>query len=86
MPNRNEHIAALAAAIERYLSAYPNATDSIEGIAGWWLPQQQYHRTKEDVQAALDYLVAKGTVVRVKSANGQLLYCAQRKRERKSEE
>jgi hypothetical protein len=67
-------IAETAAAIERYLHARPQAAETVEGIARWWLHRQRYDDSVEVVQQALDLLVSRGTVERLAIAGGQTIY------------
>jgi hypothetical protein len=73
-PQEAETISSIAGQVREYLSAHPKAADTLEGIAGWWLPQQGASANLELVQQALDYLVARNEVVRVQSADGHVLY------------
>lgn len=74
MPKDEQEIASTAKAIERYLSKHESAADSLENVTKWWLSHQRYHEALEDVQKALDYLVAKGRIVRTKNADGTYIY------------
>jgi hypothetical protein len=53
---------SLAGEILRYLREHPNASDNAEGIAKWWIKRQRLEETLEQVQAALDRLVARSLV------------------------
>jgi len=75
MPEKERaRIGSIADQIRAYLGAHPRATDTLEGITGWWLPQQETSVSPDLVQGALDYLEAQGEVVRTRSADGQMLY------------
>ncbi len=50
----------LAEAILRYLADHPQATDTLEGIAEWWLLRQQIRVAVERVAKALRRLIAEG--------------------------
>jgi hypothetical protein len=65
---------ALAQGILRYLRDHPEAADSLEGIANWWLPPMSYAATLESVQVALDQMVAKRQIARFDLADGRTLY------------
>ncbi len=69
-----ETIGAIANQVRDYLSAHPNAADTLEGITGWWLPQQGADANPELVQRAIDDLVARQEVARIESADGHVLY------------
>ena len=62
MPDRDERIRQVARAIENYLRTHPQAADSLEGIASWWVPRQRIHDELEVVQAALVQLARAGVV------------------------
>jgi hypothetical protein len=58
---------AVITEILRYLVEHPDAKDTIEGIARWWIQPQRPEgdEWKRDlVQGAMDELVARGWVVR----------------------
>jgi hypothetical protein len=74
MPVQDNRIVLIAEAIQCYLRDHPKAADTIEGIAGWWVAYERYQQTQEEVQQALDYLVAKGAVIRNESRNGRIVY------------
>ncbi len=59
-----------------YLANHPNASDSAEGIAAWWLARQRYDESVMRVQRALDELEARGLVVRSVLADGTAIYRA----------
>jgi hypothetical protein len=67
-------IAAAAETIQRYLDAHPNAADSVEGIARWWLTRQRYEEAIKIVEQALERLVAEGKVAKTTTAEGTILY------------
>jgi hypothetical protein len=55
-------IRSVAAEISRYLAEHPNATDTVDGIASWWvMPPVEI----EVVATALSYLEKQGIVQRV---------------------
>ncbi len=59
----------LARRLLDYLEKNPDAGDTLEGIADWWLEQQRVEQVVDDVADALDYLVQKGAV-RVNTLQG----------------
>lgn len=65
---------ALCQGILRYLHDHPEAADSMEGIASWWLPQSGYSVTTESVQEALALLVDERRIARIDLADGRTLY------------
>ena len=60
---RNLYVASL---IERYLLSHPNAMDNLDGIIGWWLTQQKINESVHAVSCALELLVDKGVVEKVR--------------------
>lgn len=75
MGDRDEsRIAQLRDEILKYLGAHPQAADTVEGIANWWLPRQRYEDEVQKVQQALDELVERGLVARTTLADGTILY------------
>jgi Fe2+ or Zn2+ uptake regulation protein len=67
-------IAQLKDEILKYLGAHPQAADTVEGIANWWLPRQRYEEEIQKVQQALDDLVERGLVTKTTLADGTTLY------------
>ncbi len=66
----NDEEASVDCQIERYLRCHPNAADTLEGVASWWLqdvPLQQ-------IEAALQRLVEAGVVVKKTVPGGRFLY------------
>jgi hypothetical protein len=57
-----------ARAILSYFVRNPRAADSIEGVVRWRLLEEVVHRTTEETQRALDWLVAEGFLVESTSA------------------
>jgi hypothetical protein len=53
----------LADEILEYLLRYPEAEDTVEGIAEWWMAEQQARWTVDEVREAMKELVAKGVVI-----------------------
>jgi hypothetical protein len=65
---------ALVQGILHYLHDHPEAADSLEGIASWWLPPYTHSVTMETVQMALDRMVAHHQIARIDLADGRTLY------------
>lgn len=59
----------LSSLILRYLLRHPQARDSVEGIAQWWLLAQRVEDEVENVKEALDLLIREG-LVEVEGAGG----------------
>lgn len=68
-----ETVANIAAEIDRYLEAHPQAADSVEGIRQWWLTALGPQRSAL-VEAALGHLLVRGIVVREVMPDGTVLY------------
>jgi len=70
----NEDVVTIALEIRNYLSAHPNAVDSLEGITKWWLTRQRYEEAVSQVQKALDSLVAESVISKRVVADGRVIY------------
>ena len=62
MDKWEERVSSVAREIEQYLAAHPQALDSLEGIATWWVLRQRIRTEVGLVQAALGQLMAAGVV------------------------
>lgn len=60
--------------ILQYLHEQPQASDTLEGVAKWWMMRHQVNESVMLTRQALDYLVAAGCVVERKSRDGRMLY------------
>jgi hypothetical protein len=63
-----------ADAIGRYLAVRPNAAETVEGVAQWWLARQRFEDEIELARRALLYLEEQGKVVRFQLAGGKTMY------------
>ena len=61
--------------ILQYLTAHPDAKDTVGGILKWWLPGHPIEWKKQEVQEALDHLVSKGWLAKRELSLSQELYC-----------
>jgi hypothetical protein len=74
---RSDHdgdVESVATAIESYLTAHPNAADSLDGVVTWWLagvPQAVSHRV---VEQALQRLIGRGSVERRRTEGGAVIF------------
>lgn len=59
-----------------YLRSNPRAADTVEGIAQWWLRRGATTPARTSVQAALELLVARGSVVCHVKTDGAAIYRA----------
>lgn len=57
------HEEPIALSILRYLDANPEARDTAEGIAQWWLRREWVERKIEDVQNAIQSLTNRGFIL-----------------------
>jgi hypothetical protein len=65
------HDPTIADDVLGYLLRYPEAQDTVEGIAEWWLAEQHAMRTLTAVRRAVADLEARGFVVRTSLAGAQ---------------
>jgi len=61
-------------AIEAYFARHPDAADSAEGIASWWLAGAGIEARADEVLGALAVLAERGTVVARRMPDGRLIY------------
>lgn len=73
MQPQDEHLTEVVEAILRYLNNHPDAADTVEGIAKWWLPAT-WCIDPHTVAAALARLHAQGLVRRRRNADRHELY------------
>ena len=71
---RGELIGAIAAAILDHLQTHPLAADTADGVARWWLGTVPSNATAEQVECALDLLVSRRALRRLKLLDGSTLY------------
>jgi hypothetical protein len=69
---------ALMREILQYLTAHPDAKDTVDGILKWWLPGHPIEWEKEEVQETLDHFVSKGWLVIRPLSLSRELYCVQK--------
>jgi hypothetical protein len=74
-------IASLIATIEAHLAAHPQAADSVDGVAEWWVARRGVLASREEVEAALESLVQQGRLRSVRLADGNTLYCSAPRRD-----
>jgi Fe2+ or Zn2+ uptake regulation protein len=73
MQPQDENLTDVVDAILRYLKSHPDAADTSEGIAKWWLSAEQCVNA-ETVLAALARLEAQGLVHRRINADQHVVY------------
>jgi hypothetical protein len=64
--------------ILRYVRAHAHSAETPEGVARWWLARQRFEDTIGMVTAALDELVADGSLERHVLPGGTPVYRARR--------
>jgi hypothetical protein len=74
----DEVVQAVAADIGRYLQRYPNAADTVEGIARWWLGGRCHENELRRVQQAIAVLVERGLMQKQTLPDGAEIYRAGR--------
>ena len=79
LSNRNDPL--LAAEVLNYLLRHPAASDTVEGIATWWLLDQRVHVAIAQVEQALSELAARDLVVIVSRTDGRMHYGLNRAKE-----
>lgn len=70
----SEGLMAAAREILSYLVEHPDAKDTIEGIMKWWLSKGDTEREKDEVQEAIDFLVARRWLVMREIADSKKIY------------
>jgi hypothetical protein len=64
----------IARSILDYLRAHPQASDTLEGVAKWWLLRQRVSESTEVVQRVLTRLRDQGLIRERRLAGGGTLY------------
>jgi hypothetical protein len=61
-----DEVYEVARAILHYLHEHPDATDTLEGIAQWWLTNEGGERKLKEVEQGVSMLVAEGLMLEVR--------------------
>ena len=64
----------LSSQILEYLASHPEAQDTVEGVAEWWLLEQRISHALNDVEAALRKLASEGLLVASQRQDGRTHY------------
>ena len=80
----DQDVLAVAADILRYLQHHPEAADTAEGIARWWLGGRRYEDSLARVQEAMPALVERGLVEKQTLPDGADVYRAGRSKRSRS--
>ncbi len=67
-----DDVESIAAEIMTYLHKRPMASDSLEGIAHWWLVQQAIVKNIVLVEQALEHLANEGKVSKKNSSHNAI--------------
>ncbi len=70
----HEQVLEVVDTIRRYLRSRPEACDTIEGVATWWLPRQSFLDSLPIVQEALDRLESNGELIKHSAFSGKVMY------------
>ena len=79
--NRRRHafcgkddVKSIGAEIMMYLQQRPMASDTLDGIAHWWLVQQEIEKNIDQVKQALEQLTDEGKISAKMNANSNVIY------------
>lgn len=64
----------IAHAIDRYVATHARAADTVDGVRSWWIGAAHFAASLEDVQKALDHLVAQGRLQETALPSGVRIY------------
>ena len=73
MATQSVKVESMAKDIKEYFRKNPNAGDTVEGIANWWVADQRLKNSTDLVHLALDYLVQQGELYK-KVSDGREIY------------
>ena len=76
---KNSKSETLSRQILDYLQKHPEAGDTLEGIASWWLEQQRIEQLVEEVAEALELLEKKGDIKTFKTISGNTVFKIKKK-------
>ena len=57
-----------------YFVRNPRATDSLEGVARWRLLEEQVHRTLQQTETALAFLVSEGLLQEIRTPGSPAIF------------
>ncbi len=67
-------ISEISQEILQYLRKHPDASDTLEGIAEWWLLSQRITHTLKRVRTAVLELLEEGWIIEIKGENSTIRY------------
>jgi hypothetical protein len=73
-PASHRTIDRIIAALQAYLALHPDAEDTAEGIANWWIPAPHREAFMPLIGLALDSLVKRGVLTRRDLPEGRCVY------------
>ena len=82
VPNEGD----VAKQILRYFMRHPRAADDLEGVARWRLLEEAIHRTVDETEQALDWLVRSGFLEEIDTAAGAHVFRMNEDRRKEAEE
>lgn len=65
---------AVREGILQYLERHPDASDTLDGIAGWWLTAIDTRPSEDLLQRTLDGLIDEGKIARIVMVDGTHMY------------
>lgn len=74
--NDAKAIERTAKLIVAYLCSRKQASDTIDGIANWWIMRQRLHEEKRHVEQAVEFLFDQGLIEKRTLSDGSVLYTA----------
>ncbi len=80
-PPENIGKSELCRRILSYLAEHPQAADTIDGIAQWWLQDPPLQPGDGRLQEALNDLTAQSLILASRAANGHVSYSMNREKE-----
>jgi hypothetical protein len=72
----------IALAVLSYLQEHPDAKDTLEGIAQWWLLRQCSERRLAEVKRGVSVLLAQGLIVEIRRGGLSPHYCLNKAKEK----
>lgn len=79
---RSTDLSPVALQILEYLSVHPEAQDTVEGIAEWWLLEQRIRNVIAEVKMTLAELVVHGWLLQRSGLDGRVHYLVNPSRHR----
>ena len=79
-PPRTDKRSRIRHGVLAYLAEHPESQDTLEGIIGWWLLEQEIERQTALVRQVLEELVEQGLLVEQRGADGRTRYQTNREK------